>query len=154
MCKELITPFALLLLIVSGAGCATIVNGTTEKIQLRSDPVGAEAMVDGAHEVTTPTTVELSRGDTHSITFHKEGYQDQTQYLTSSESGWVWGNVLLGGIAGAVADEDSGASKKLSSDVVSVRLIPQLATAGSIAPSVSAGTASRPPITGATESEQ
>jgi hypothetical protein len=85
------------------------------------------APVDGARTVTKPASVELSRGDPHSISFHKDGYQDQVQKLTSSESGWVVGNLLLGGIAGAVSDESSGASKKLSTDAVSVTLVPVLA---------------------------
>jgi hypothetical protein len=45
-----------------------------------------------------PTTVELSRGDEHTITFHKDSYQDDTEKLTSSTSGWIWGNLLVGGV--------------------------------------------------------
>jgi len=104
------------------SGCATIVNGTTEKIQLSSTPDGAQATIDGAQTVTTPTTVELSRDDEHTITFHKDGYQDDTEKLTSSTSGWIWGNLLAGGVIGAVVDAESGAGKKLSSDALSVAL--------------------------------
>ncbi len=106
------------------AGCAQMVNGVTETVHLDSDPEGAQATVDGAQTVTTPAAVELSRGDPHTISFHKDGYQDQEQKLTSSESGWVWGNILLGGISGAASDEASGAARKLSTDTVSVTLIP------------------------------
>jgi hypothetical protein len=109
------------------SGCATIVNGTTEKIQLRSAPDGAQATIDGAQTVTTPTTLELSRDDEHTIAFHKDGYQDDTEKLTSSTSGWIWGNILVGGVVGAVVDAESGAGKKLSSDAVSVTLVPLVA---------------------------
>jgi hypothetical protein len=104
--------------------CATMVNGTTEKIQLSSAPDGAQATIDGTQTVTTPTTVELSRDNEHTITFHKDGYQDDTEKLTSSTSGWIWGNILVGGVVGAVVDAESGAGKKLSSDAVSVSLVP------------------------------
>jgi hypothetical protein len=106
------------------SGCATIVNGTTEKVQLSSEPDGVQATVDGARIVTTPATVEMSRGDQHTITFHKDGYQDDTERLTSSESGWVWGNIPFGisGVLFAIADEKSGAAKKLSSNAVTVTL--------------------------------
>jgi hypothetical protein len=54
-----------------------------------------------------PTTVELSRGDEHTVTFHKDSYQDDTEKLTSSTSGWIWGNLLVGGVVGALADAES-----------------------------------------------
>ncbi len=71
---------SLFLLVALAAGllalnaCATIVNGTTERVQLSSDPGGAQATVDGARTFTTPATVELSRGDQHTVAFHKQGY--------------------------------------------------------------------------------
>jgi hypothetical protein len=111
-------------IVVAFSGCATIVNGTTEKIQLSSTPDSAQATIDGSQTVTTPTTVELSRGDEHTITFHKDGYQDDTEKLTSSTSGWIWGNLLVGGIVGAVADGETGAGKKLSSDALNIALVP------------------------------
>ena len=112
------------------SGCATMVNGKTEKIQLSSAPGGAQATIDGSQIVTTPTTVELSRDDEHTITFHKDGYEDDTEKLTSSTSGWIWGNILVGGVVGAVVDAESGAGKKLSSDAVSVSLVPLVAKTG------------------------
>src|SRR5262249_44746502 len=119
------------------SGCATIVNGTTEKIQLSSAPDGAQATIDGTQTVTTPTTVELSRDDEHTIIFHKDGYQDDTEKLTSSTSGWIWGNILAGGVVGAVVDAESGAGKKLSSDAVNVALVPLVAKTAVGAPSIS-----------------
>ena len=111
-------------ILVPFSGCATLVNGTTEKIQLSSTPDGAQATIDGSQTVTTPTSVELSRGDEHTITFHKDGYLNDTDKLTSSTSGWIWGNLLVGGIVGAVADAESGAGKKLSSDALNIALVP------------------------------
>ena len=113
--------------VVSGlSGCAEVVNGATEKVKLIASPDGTVATIDDARSVSTPATVDLSRGDPHKIAFHKEGYQDQSEELTSSESGWVWGNILLGevGISGAASDEESGAAKKLSKTTVTVTLIP------------------------------
>jgi hypothetical protein len=119
------------------SGCGTIVNGTTEKIQLSSAPDGAQATIDGTQTVTTPTTVELSRDDEHTIIFHKDGYQDDTEKLTSSASGWIWGNILVGGVVGAVVDAESGAGKKLSSDAVSFSLVPLVAKTAVGAASIS-----------------
>ena len=107
------------------SGCATLINGTTENVRLSSTPDGAQVTVDGGRIVTTPAMIELSRGDQHSLLFHKDGYIDQTERLAPTESGWVWGNILLGGIAGAIADKNSGAAKKLSRDTLSVVLVAQ-----------------------------
>jgi hypothetical protein len=134
-------------------GCATIVNGTTEEVSLSSTPDGARATIDGAQTVTTPATVSLSRGDEHTITFHKDGYQDDSERLTSSTSGWIWGNVLVGGIAGAMVDAESGAGKKLSSNALNVTLTPLASadsTASAPAPGAAQAAASRPATSGQT----
>ncbi len=81
------------------SGCATIVNGRTEPLGLSSNPAGAEVSIDGgAMKVMTPTSVELKRDENHSFIFHKDGYQDPSATVTSGTSGWVWGNLLAGGL--------------------------------------------------------
>src|SRR5947207_14052250 len=82
------------------AGCATVVNGTTQKIGVSSTPTGAEVSIDNQLHVVTPAAVDLSRSQSHTFLFHTEGYQDDSFVVTSGTSGWVWGNVLLGGLIG------------------------------------------------------
>src|SRR5215470_5998701 len=93
------------------SGCATVVNGTTQKIGVSSTPIGADVLVDNQQHVITPATVSLARDQSHSFVFKKEGYQDDSFVITSGTSGWVWGNVLLGGIVGGVVDFASGAAR-------------------------------------------
>lgn len=106
------------------SGCATVVNGTTQKIGISSTPLGADVTIDNQQSVTTPATVPLARDQSHSFVFKKEGYQDDSFVITSGTSGWVWGNVLLGGLIGGVVDFASGAARKLSQDSVHVTLVP------------------------------
>jgi PEGA domain len=107
------------------AGCATIVHGTTEKVYVDSTPAGAEVNIDDSEQaVTTPAEVKLSRASAHKLVFHKAGYEDATENLTSSFSGWILGNVLAGGAVGMVVDAADGASHSLSADSVNVKLTP------------------------------
>jgi len=106
------------------AGCATIVHGTSEKVQIDSSPGGAEVVIDDAQHVTTPAAVKLSRKADHKLAFHKPGYEDETETLTSNLSGWVFGNLVSGGLVGAAIDMSDGAARKLSSDNVSATLKP------------------------------
>ncbi len=106
------------------SGCATLVNGRTEKVTIDSSPPGADVLVDSDQHYTTPITLDLKRKDMHTLVFDKAGYQEDQEDLTSSTSGWIWVNFLLGGIVGIMVDESTGASNKLSSDSVNVTLVP------------------------------
>jgi hypothetical protein len=113
------------------------VHGTSEKVQIDSSPGGAEVVIDDAQHVTTPAAVELSRKADHKLAFHKPGYQDETETLTSNLSGWVFGNLVSGGLVGAAIDMSDGAARKLSTDNVEATLkpiAPQSSTAASAAP--------------------
>jgi hypothetical protein len=118
------------------SGCATVVNGRTEPLGLSSNPAGAEVLIDnGTMKVMTPTSVELKRDENHTFVFHKDGYQDTSATVTSGTSGWVWGNLLAGGIIGGVVDFATGAAYKFSDDTLSVNLTPvQVAAAPQAAP--------------------
>jgi hypothetical protein len=106
------------------AGCATIVYGTTEKVQIDSNPDGADVVIDDSQHLTTPAQIKLARGSAHKLVFHKAGYQDDTENLTSSTSGWILGNLIGGGVVGMAIDASDGAGRKLSSDNVNVTLMP------------------------------
>jgi hypothetical protein len=97
-----------------------------------SNPAGAEVSIDGGvMKVVTATNVELKRNENHSFVFHKDGYQDSSATVTSGTSGWVWGNLLAGGIVGGVVDFATGAAYKFSDDTLSVNMAP-LAQVGAV----------------------
>ena len=115
---------ALILLLVGSTGCATVAHGTRQSIGVSSSPVGATVTINNSQKVTTPATVDLKRNQNHTFLFEKEGYQSDSFALTSTTSGWVWGNVLLGGLIGGMVDFASGGARKLSQDSVHVTLVP------------------------------
>ena len=134
MVKTLLGCAALAGAMLAMAGCATIVHGTTEKVQIDSNPDGADVVIDDSQHVTTPAQIKLARGSAHKLVFHKAGYQDDTENLTSSTSGWILGNLIGGGVVGMAIDASDGAGRKLSSDNVNVTLMPAQAQVGAAVP--------------------
>ncbi len=124
MVKRIADAIVLACVAAIGSGCATIVNGTTERVQIDSTPPGAEVAIDDSQHLLTPSSVKLSRASAHKLVFHKSGYEDATANLTSSTSGWILGNLLAGGVVGMAIDVSDGAGRKLSSDSVKVSLTP------------------------------
>ncbi len=92
------------------SGCATIVNGTKQSVAFSSTPEGAEVFVNGAARGVTPATIELPRSTSSAtVVFKKAGYQDTSENLHSSISGYYFLNIVLGGVIGLVLDAVDGA---------------------------------------------
>jgi len=109
-------------LLVFSAGCATIMHGSKQDIAVSSTPSGATVMVDNQQMGTTPTTVNLTRKDRHVISLDAPGYKRYDLQLTRGTSGWVWGNLVFGGIPGLAIDAITGSLYKLSPDNVAATL--------------------------------
>ncbi|NWG46985.1 MAG: hypothetical protein HXY25_10635 [Alphaproteobacteria bacterium] len=105
------------------AGCATVIEGTTDTIAVNSRPVsGAECEAshkDGLYYVTTPgtITVEKSKDD---LTFRctRAGYEDAVKVVPSTFKATTLGNILLGGVIGVGVDAASGAMNEYPKAVV------------------------------------
>jgi len=107
------------------AGCATIVSGSTQSISMSSVPSGATVTAEpGGAKATTPGSLILKRKDgPYKVTFALDGHDPYSVMLTVGTNGWVWGNLIIGGIIGLVIDTSTGASTKLSPDEVNVNLV-------------------------------
>lgn len=95
------------------AGCATIVNGSSQQISIASKPSGAEVLIDGADVGDTPLTQKLSRKDQHTIELKLDGYESESIIVNKGVSGWIAGNILFGGLIGLAVDAATGAMYKL-----------------------------------------
>ncbi len=89
-------------------GCATIVQGTTAKIPVASDPTAADILVDGNFVGQTPATVVLKKTTDHLLTIQKVGYQPKSVPVVKTIGGAVWGNILAGGLIGWGVDASNG----------------------------------------------
>ena len=133
-------PTLILLLILAAPGCATVLNGTTQKVPVRSDPPGAAVVVDGGVQThTTPAVIQLKRKHKHVLTLSLAGHESQSVTLTPTLSGAIAGNILIGGLVGGGVDLLSGGANKLTPSDVHVKLRPL----GNATASVT-GTAGRP----------
>ena len=103
-------------------GCATIIHGSTQEIQLSSAPDAAEIWIDGSRMGTTPTTVTLKRSGTFLVTMKKEGYKEATVKIEGSTSAWIIGNIIFGGIIGCGIDLISGGAYDLKPERVDINL--------------------------------
>ena len=102
-------------------GCATIVHGRHQDVGIASTPSDANARLDSM-TVKTPSTLHLKRNQSYSVNIEKEGYESASATFTSHLSGWLWGNVLFGGLIGLLVDFITGGAKKLTPDNVIVTL--------------------------------
>lgn len=114
----------LVLVSVLGSGCATIINGTTQKIPISSVPTGAKVTVDQSTGYTTPTVLDLSRKRNHTLQVSLGGYNTEVITLQSVMSGAVMGNLVLGGLIGWGVDAASGAQKRLVPESIHITLQP------------------------------
>ena len=110
--------FVPILLAASLGACATIMQGSKQSVGVSSNPTGATVTVDNQQVGTTPTTLHLSRKDHHTVRLELPGYQPFEMQLTRKTSGWVWGNIVFGGIPGVVIDAVTGAMYKLTPEDV------------------------------------
>lgn len=104
------------------SGCATIVNGSRQSVGINSTPGGAEIFVDDVSVGKTPALISVKRNDSKVVKLTYEGYQPYEVKLTRNVSGWIAGNILLGGLVGLVVDAVTGSMYKLSPDQIAAGL--------------------------------
>lgn len=109
---------------LSLSSCCAIVNGRTQDVQFNASPAGAKLMIDGQDRGTVPQTVSLKRSEKHTIRIEAPGYAPYEATLDGSMSGWVFGNIALGGLIGLAIDFGTGAVYAF--DDVNATLAPQV----------------------------
>ena len=116
---------AMLPLLLCGSGCATILHGTRQKVELSSTPVGASVRIQpGAVMVTTPASVELARKHDYQVRFELQDYKPQTAYIDRETAPATYWNLIAGGLIGLIVDFSDGAGFQLVPDHVDAVLEP------------------------------
>ena len=114
-------PFVITLLLI--ASCCTIMLTPEQDVGISSNPSGAKVLIDGRDMGTTPMTVSLARKNTHSVKVELDGFMPYEIHLTKSTSGWVFGNIIFGGIIGLIIDMSNGALYELTPEDIQANLI-------------------------------
>ena len=109
--------------LLASAACGTIINGSKQNVSFSSTPGGATVFVDNQQMGVTPVSLALSRKDHHNVRLELAGYQPYEVKLTRGVSGWVFGNLIFGGLPGLAIDAISGGLYKLSPDDVQATLV-------------------------------
>ncbi len=100
------------------ASCATIMHGTSQDIGIMSKPTGATVIIDNKVQGSTPLVASLSRKSSHIVRINLEGYESFETTITRSTSGWVWGNIVFGGLIGLAVDAITGGLYKLKPEQI------------------------------------
>jgi PEGA domain len=114
------------------SACATVTRGTTNQIQIRSEPAGAQVTTSLAHNCTTPCTISVNRREEFAVVFNLPGYREQrvevkTQVAGAGAAGFV-GNVIVGGVVGMGVDAVTGSTLEHLPNPVVVTLQRDVAT--------------------------
>lgn len=109
-------------------GCATLTRGTTDQVQVYSDPPGADVKTSMGFTCATPCTIQTNRKDEFTVTITKPGHEPEavevkTQVAGAGAAGFA-GNVIIGGVIGMAADAATGATLEHVPDPVRVKLYP------------------------------
>jgi hypothetical protein len=122
--KKLLFIFFIVAGLFFTGGCSTIVNTTTQDVEIKSEPSNAKIMVDGKKFGTTPQVINIERGSNHLIKLELDGYDTYETQLTRKISTWFWFNALNGIIPGMVIDMFTGSMYNLLPEFVEVELQP------------------------------
>ncbi|NQV26241.1 MAG: PEGA domain-containing protein [Rhodopirellula sp.] len=115
-------------------GCATVIHGKTQTVEITSAPHGADVLVDGQPRGTTPLKTELRRGEPHVVTIAKQGYLDETVMTTTKLNATPILNAVLGGVPGLAVDLATGSATDVTPGTVSARLAPEVTPPTAVQP--------------------
>jgi hypothetical protein len=137
-------------LLVAATGCASIARGTLDTLEVSSVPDQADIKIyrtnagltakeikentvenldnpgGGPIVGKTPASFELARKGEYRVLISKEGYKTTevevgNRYSGAGRAGMA-GNILAGGIVGIIVDANTGASKDLTPNPITVTL--------------------------------
>ncbi len=109
-------------------GCASVTRGTSDDVQILSEPAGADVRISTGQTCITPCTLRFGRKDEFTVTASKPGYHTSEMPVTTKIAGagaaGFAGNVLVGGVIGMAVDAASGATLEHYPNPVMMTLVP------------------------------
>ena len=120
--KRLIYSTIICILLIQLTGCATIMHTSRQEVGISSQPSGATVFVNGVEGGRTPLSMNLKRKNLHFIKIELDGYLPYEITLTRKTSGWIWGNIIFGGLIGLAVDAITGGMYKLTPEQVMAEL--------------------------------
>ena len=101
------------------SSCATLISGTKQRVSVKTEPSGSKVFVDGKDQnVITPCEIKIKRKKQAYLTFQKDGFENGQKIIDGQFNPVVLGNILLGGVIGAIVDYSSGAWFKYVNEIL------------------------------------
>jgi hypothetical protein len=119
MTRKVITLFVLTCFFTK---CATIIHGSKQNVVILSEPKKASIEIDGINMGLTPYVARITRRDKHLVKVQIDGYIPYEITLKRKLDGWIFGNIIFGGIIGIVVDAATGSMYRLSPKDVAAEL--------------------------------
>jgi hypothetical protein len=112
------------LAVLTFTGCATILHGSHQELNVRSAPSNVSVYMQGEKAGETPMTLHLKRNEHYILTLKKNGYEPIKVHLHKNFKPLpaILGNIFWSGIIGVVVDLATGAAYKLSPEQINKHL--------------------------------
>jgi hypothetical protein len=129
------TRVAAVALALAGTGCASIVQGSDQRVAFETQPPGATVRAD-MQTCTTPCSLRLRRNRNLEARIRKAGYEPETVYIRYELDPWILGNLVFLPFApiGGAVDIVTGAGFRLYPPFVVLPLRESAAPAPGTAP--------------------
>ena len=108
--------------VVTCTGCATMIRGTSERLEVTSDPNGATVRLSNGNTGLTPCSFTVKRKHPIKVEYRKEGFVPCMVQVAPSASGGATMATFLGGLPGLLVDNSTGASYSLLPNPCHVKL--------------------------------
>jgi hypothetical protein len=102
-------------------GCAWLIHGSKQSIDIQSNPPNAKIFVDYQYKANTPYTIRLLRSDYHHIKIELDGYLPFETDITRTIDGWFWANLLVC-LPGLAIDYFTGSLYRLTPSQIQAEL--------------------------------
>lgn len=113
---KFIKAICVLCLALISQACASVVSDDKSTTYIETDPENARCELHGQdfkRVINTPNSISLpAEAAPLTIACKAAGYATTTESLDTKADGWIFGNILLGGIVGIVIDAARGAGQK------------------------------------------
>ena len=115
---NILVKFLLALVLLYCTGCATIISGSRQTVEIMSIPSSAKVFINGVDWGNTPMERSLLRSNEYHLKFQLDGYKTYETKLVRAFNAWYIGNVIFGGIIGLLIDPATGAIYKLKPEKI------------------------------------
>lgn len=89
--KKVLLSITVLIMLSS---CASVLKGTSQVLNFSSSPEGAEVIIDGISQGSTPLAVNLKKNKYSSVMFKKNGYETRVVPIQRSYDGIALLNIF------------------------------------------------------------